>query len=89
MRKLEDNIKMGLKEIQCGNVNQIHHAWDRDLWRALVNTVMNLRAHRREVTRLVTAGSVHPHESPGQNEMPSSNAAANANNTPWSYHGSV
>jgi hypothetical protein len=38
----EHNIKMDLKEIGFGDV-WIHLAQDRDRWRALVNTVMNLR----------------------------------------------
>jgi hypothetical protein len=39
----EDNIKMDLREIGFGNVDWIHLAQDRDRWRALVNTVMNLQ----------------------------------------------
>jgi hypothetical protein len=39
----EDNIKMDLREIVCGDVDWIHLAQDRDRWRALVNMVMNLR----------------------------------------------
>jgi hypothetical protein len=39
----EDNIKMDLREIWFGDVDWIHWAQDRDRWRALVNTVMNLR----------------------------------------------
>jgi hypothetical protein len=42
-RRWEDNIKMDLREIGFGNVDWIHWAQDRDKWRALVNTVMNLR----------------------------------------------
>jgi hypothetical protein len=34
----EDNIKMELRDVDC-----IYWAQDRDRWRALVNTVMNLR----------------------------------------------
>jgi hypothetical protein len=37
----EDNIKMDLGEIGFGVVDWIH--WAKDRWRALVNTVMNLR----------------------------------------------
>jgi hypothetical protein len=37
------NIKMDLREIGFGDVDWIHLARDRDTWRALVNTVMNLR----------------------------------------------
>jgi hypothetical protein len=39
----EDNIKMDLREIEFGDVDWIQWAQDRDRWRALVNTVMNLR----------------------------------------------
>jgi hypothetical protein len=42
-RRWEDNIKMDLSEIGFGDVNWIHLAQDKDRWRALVNTVMNLR----------------------------------------------
>jgi hypothetical protein len=42
-RRWEDNIKMDLTEIGFGDVDWIHWAQDRDRWRALVNTVMNLR----------------------------------------------
>jgi hypothetical protein len=38
----EDNIKMDLKEIGWGGMDWIDLAQDRDQWRALVNTVMNL-----------------------------------------------
>jgi hypothetical protein len=42
-RKLENNIKMGLKEIVWGSGDWIYLAQDRDRWRAVLNTVMNLR----------------------------------------------
>jgi hypothetical protein len=42
-RRLEDNIKIDLREIGFGDVDWIDLAQDRDWWRALVNTVMNLR----------------------------------------------
>jgi hypothetical protein len=38
----EDNIKMNLREIGWGGMNWIDLAQDRDQWKALVNTVMNL-----------------------------------------------
>jgi hypothetical protein len=38
-----DNIKMDLREIGCDGVNWIHLAQNTDQWRALVNTLMNLR----------------------------------------------
>jgi hypothetical protein len=37
---MQGNIKMDLKAVGCG---LIHLAKDRDQWRAVVNTVMNLR----------------------------------------------
>jgi hypothetical protein len=42
-RRWEDKIKMGLREVVFGGVDWIHLAQDRDRWRAVVNTVMNLR----------------------------------------------
>jgi hypothetical protein len=38
-----DNIKMDLREIKPDGVDWIKLAQDRDHWRPLVNTVMNLR----------------------------------------------
>ena len=42
-RRWEDNTKMDLQEVGCGDVDWIGLAQDRDRWRALVNAVMNLR----------------------------------------------
>jgi hypothetical protein len=42
-RRWVDNIKMDLKEIGWDGVDWIDLAGNRDRWRALVNTVMNLR----------------------------------------------
>jgi hypothetical protein len=42
-RRLEDNIKMDLREIGINGANWIQLAQDRVQWRACVNTVMNLR----------------------------------------------
>jgi hypothetical protein len=42
-RKWEDNIKMDLREIGWGGMDWIDVAQDREQWRALLNTVMNLR----------------------------------------------
>jgi len=38
----EDNIRMDLKKTGREGVDWIHLAQDRDQWRAVVNTVMNL-----------------------------------------------
>jgi hypothetical protein len=42
-RRWEDNIKMDLRGIGFGVADWIHLAQVRDRWRALVNTVINLR----------------------------------------------
>jgi hypothetical protein len=42
-RKWVDNIKMGLIEIEWYGMDWIDLAQDRDKWRALANTIMNLR----------------------------------------------
>jgi hypothetical protein len=42
-RRWEDNIKMDLGGKGFGDMDCIHLAQDSDRWRALVNTVMNLR----------------------------------------------
>jgi hypothetical protein len=39
----EDNIKMDLREIEWGGMDRTNLAQDRGQWRAIVNTVMNLR----------------------------------------------
>jgi hypothetical protein len=42
-RRWEDNIEMELREIRWGGMDWIDLDQDREQWRALVNTVMNLR----------------------------------------------
>jgi hypothetical protein len=41
-RRWVDNIKMDLRDIEWCDMDWIDLAMDRDQWRALVNTVMNL-----------------------------------------------
>jgi hypothetical protein len=42
-RRWEDGIRMDLREIGLGCVDCIRLVQDRDRWRAVVSTVMNLR----------------------------------------------
>jgi hypothetical protein len=42
-RRWLDNIRMELVEVGWGDVDWIGLAHDRDRWRALVNSVLNLR----------------------------------------------
>jgi hypothetical protein len=42
-RRWMDNIRMDLVEVRWGDVDLIGLAHDRDRWRALVNSVLNLR----------------------------------------------
>jgi hypothetical protein len=42
-RRREDDTKMDFREIGWGGMHWIHLAQDSDQWRALANTVMNLR----------------------------------------------
>jgi hypothetical protein len=42
-RRWVDNIKIDLRETECDGMDWIDLIQDRDQWRALVNTVMNLR----------------------------------------------
>jgi hypothetical protein len=42
-RRREDNIKMDLKRLKCEDVEWIYLTQNRVLYRALANTVMNLR----------------------------------------------
>jgi hypothetical protein len=42
-RRCADNTKMDLTAIELGGMDWINLAQDRDQWRTLVNTVMNLQ----------------------------------------------
>jgi hypothetical protein len=39
----EDNVRIDLREIGWGGMDWIDLAQDRNQWRAVLNTVMNLR----------------------------------------------
>jgi hypothetical protein len=58
-RRWVDNIKIDLREIGCDGMEWIELAQDRDQWRALVNTVMNLRVplHAGKFLSSCTIGS--------------------------------
>jgi hypothetical protein len=45
-RRWVDNIRMDLEEVGWGDVNWIGLAKDRNRWRAVVNSVLNLRVPR-------------------------------------------
>jgi hypothetical protein len=42
-RRWEDNIKIYLLEVECGGVDWIELAQDRDRWWAIVNAVIKCR----------------------------------------------
>ena len=45
-RRWEDNIKMHIKEVGGGCEDWMELAQDRDRWRAIVITVMNIRVQK-------------------------------------------
>jgi len=45
-RRWGDNIKMALQEVRWGCGDWMELAQDRDMWRALVNRVMNFRVSK-------------------------------------------
>jgi hypothetical protein len=42
-RRWDDNIKINLQEMACGDTDWIDLAQDRDRWRARVNAIMKFR----------------------------------------------
>ena len=42
IRRWVDNIRMDLQEVECGYMDSIGLAQDKDRWRTLVSAVMNL-----------------------------------------------
>jgi hypothetical protein len=42
-RRWAETIKTDLREVLCGSMDWIELAKDKDRWRTLVNTVMNIR----------------------------------------------
>jgi hypothetical protein len=57
-RRWEDNIKMDLQEVGVGRGDWMELAQDRDRWRALVSTVMNLRVQKMRGISLLAAEPV-------------------------------
>jgi hypothetical protein len=51
-RRWLDNIRMNLVEVGWGDVDRIGLAQDRDRWRALVNSVLNLLGNYRASKQL-------------------------------------
>ena len=45
-RRVENNIKMDFQEVKCEDMHWINVAQGRDIWRALVNAVMNHRVQK-------------------------------------------
>jgi hypothetical protein len=56
--RFECNNKMDLKEIAWDAVNWINLAHDRDVWRALVNTVVSLRIPWNARSFLSASGTI-------------------------------
>jgi hypothetical protein len=53
-RRWEDNIRMYLREIEWEAVDWMHLSQDREIWRVLVNTVMNLRILKKVGNYLIS-----------------------------------
>jgi hypothetical protein len=48
-----DDIRMDLVEVGWGDVDWIGLAQDRDRWRALANSVLNIQTEPRDITSLL------------------------------------
>jgi len=46
-RRWENNIRLDIREVGWEGVEWMHGTQDRDQWRAVGNTVMNLLYHKR------------------------------------------
>jgi hypothetical protein len=46
--RCKDDVRLGIKEIGWEDVDWIHLTANRDQWRAVVNTVMNLVFHIKQ-----------------------------------------
>jgi len=53
-RRWEENIKTDLEETGWEGVNCIHLTQDKDMWRALVKTIMKIRVPYREENFLIS-----------------------------------
>jgi hypothetical protein len=58
-RRWEDGIRIDLREIVWGSVEWIQLAQDRDRWRAVVNTAMNLRVLASRSLLAISEGRLH------------------------------
>ena len=58
----EDNIKIDLQEVRGGCGDWMELAQDRDRWRALVSTVMNLRVPKMRAISCLLQNQVASHE---------------------------
>ena len=54
LRSWKDNIKLDLQEERCGDMDWIDLAQNRDMWRALVNAVINFLVPLNEVNFLTS-----------------------------------
>jgi hypothetical protein len=48
-RRWEDNVRKNLRELGWEGAGWMNLAQDRDQWRDVVNTVVNLRVHKRRI----------------------------------------